>query len=254
MSAAQRLLPIARALARQGLRILADAHFGSVAGAPSSISVSTSAEASRVLVVGQAGPEMWRHFSVAPEYQDGLPHPLDRWSRRTGDALAQQFGCAVVYPFSGPPFHPFQHWLRAGQPGMGVSPLGILIHPRWGGWISLRFALLLPGQAAWPAKTPVREQGQGQGGPCQQCVTKPCLRVCPVNAVSAEAGFAAQCCLSHVRDRDAECRTMGCAVRQACPVGRAFMHSPAQQRFHLQAFCDFAAGAAGAAGAGSLSI
>lgn len=44
--------------------------------------------AAALALVGNVGSSMWPHFSVSPEYRDGGLDPLDRWSRRIGDALA----------------------------------------------------------------------------------------------------------------------------------------------------------------------
>ena len=41
-----------------------------------------------LLLVGNAGPALWRAFSAAPEYADGQAHPLNRWTRRQLDAVA----------------------------------------------------------------------------------------------------------------------------------------------------------------------
>ncbi len=37
-----------------------------------------------------------------PLAADTVPHPLDRWSRAIGDALAQEIGGLALYPFGGP--------------------------------------------------------------------------------------------------------------------------------------------------------
>ena len=49
-----------------------------------------------VLLVGNAGPAMWEAF--AP-HVDGEPNPLDRWTKRVIDPIAEEFGARAVYPF-----------------------------------------------------------------------------------------------------------------------------------------------------------
>ena len=39
---------------------------------------------------GNAGSSIWEAFAASPEFEDKLPDPLDRWSKRVGDAWAIQ--------------------------------------------------------------------------------------------------------------------------------------------------------------------
>jgi len=56
-----------------------------------------------VVLLGAVGGSLWPAFSRSPELADGAADPLDRWSRRTIDALAERFGASALYPFGGPP-------------------------------------------------------------------------------------------------------------------------------------------------------
>lgn len=182
-----------------------------------------------LILVGNAGSSMWPAFSASPEYRAGQPDPLDRWSRRIGDHLAATFGLRALYPFGGPPHHPFQRWaLRTA--GVHPSPLRLQIHPEFGLWHAYRFALLgaLTGIAA-----PVRP---ADAAPCLVCVTRPCLEACPVGAFD-HGGYDAGACQAHLRDHPAgDCATRGCAARHACPVGAAYRYRRAHARFHMCAF------------------
>ena len=78
------------------------------------ITLSDGRPAAVLWLAGNVGGSMWEAFQSSPLAHDGLPHPLDRWSRQIGDALALQFGGLALYPFDGPPlqphYHPFQQW------------------------------------------------------------------------------------------------------------------------------------------------
>ena len=87
-----------------------------------------------------AGREGWGAFAASPEAHDGLEHPLDRFSRRVIEALARDLGALALFPFGGPPYWPFQQWARRAEP-VHPSPIGLLIHPRYGLWHSYRGAL-----------------------------------------------------------------------------------------------------------------
>ena len=56
------------------------------------------------------------------------------------EALARDLGALALFPFGGPPFWPFQQWARRSEP-VHPSPIGLLIHPRYGLWHSYRGAL-----------------------------------------------------------------------------------------------------------------
>ncbi|MBS0394906.1 MAG: ferredoxin, partial [Proteobacteria bacterium] len=101
--------------------------------------------AGTVALLGFVGGGQWPHFAAAPEYADGAPDPLDRWSRRVIDALAARHGARALYPMGGPPWLPFQRWARRAE-SVHPSPLGVLIHPTYGPWHAYRGAL------AWPAR------------------------------------------------------------------------------------------------------
>ena len=84
--------------------------------------------AGTVLMVGNAGPDLWRVFPHTPEADDGQANGLDRWTRRVMTQLAEAFGARAILPFDGPPYAPFQRWAQRAEP-VAPSPIGILIHP-----------------------------------------------------------------------------------------------------------------------------
>jgi hypothetical protein len=56
-----------------------------------------------VWMVGGVGSSQWPAFSASPFYADGLPDPLDRWSRAIAEELAERWGGLALFPFEGPP-------------------------------------------------------------------------------------------------------------------------------------------------------
>lgn len=79
---------------------------------------------------------MWERFAAARDAAD-WPHELDAWTRRVLEPLAGDLGAGVVYPFGGPPFHPFQRWAMKAE-GLRPSPIGVLMHPEHGPWHAYR--------------------------------------------------------------------------------------------------------------------
>jgi hypothetical protein len=176
-----------------------------------------------LLLVGNAGGAMWRAF--APHI-DGASDPLNRWTKRVVEPIAQEFGARAAYPF-GEPHWPFQRWaLRADT--VFASPLGILIHPEYGLWHAYRAALVFSERLPIPPRAEAAP-------PCESCAAKPCLSACPVGAFTG-GGYDVPTCAAHLASAVSICVDAGCHARNACPVGREWRYPEAQVRFHMAAF------------------
>lgn len=217
------LVDLRNALDAHGLHIL-----GVAPARPGDVASPVGDGLRSLILVGNAGSSTWAAFSTAPEYRDGQPDPLDRWSRRIGDHLAATFGLHALYPFGGPPHHPFQRW-AARVAGVHPSPLRLQIHPELGLWHAYRFALA---STSAPGLAPVEG---APASPCLTCAGQPCMQACPARAF--EGGYDAGACMAHLRAHPAgPCATLGCAARHACPVGVAYRYQPGHARFHMRAF------------------
>ncbi len=192
------------------------------------VPVSGECSAHTVVLFGFTGREQWSVFAASPEHGDGAPHPLDRWSQRIVEELARRFGARALYPFGGPPWWPFQRWAQRAE-RLHPSPLGVLMHARYGLWHAYRGALLFPVAIDVPAL-------QTWSSPCESCREQPCIGACPAGALSG-GRFAFKTCLAHVvSELGSDCRTHGCLARHACPVAPAHRYDTAQATFHLEAF------------------
>lgn len=181
-----------------------------------------------VLLVGQAGAAPWPHFLRWRETRPpDVANPLDTWAREVIGDVAARFGACAVSP-SDRPYLPFQQWAMRAE-GLKPSPLGILMHPKYGLWHAWRGALLFDVEIPIQAPDEVIHL-------CDLCDGKPCLKSCPVDAYSQD-GFAYQACRDHVRGLAGEpCRTTGCLDRNACPHGAAYRYPADEQAFHMAAF------------------
>jgi hypothetical protein len=181
-----------------------------------------------LILLGFTGSVQWEGFLRSVEASDGLPDPLDRWSRRVIGSLAAEFSAAALYPSGSSPAPPFQRLAARSEP-VHRSPIGLLIHPRWGLWHAYRGALVLPDRIRLPSLAPA-------ASPCSACATQPCLSSCPVQAFRS-GSFDIEQCVDHVLSAAGfECRERGCRARRACPVGAEFRYVEAQARFHMRAF------------------
>lgn len=181
-----------------------------------------------LVLVGNAGPEMWRRFTGAPEFADGAPDPLDRWTTRVLTAVADGLGAVALFPFGGPTYLPIQRWAMRAEP-VHPSPIGVLIHPEYGLWHAYRGALAFPEWIDLPSRQEIQS-------PCETCPERPCLSTCPVGAFTT-TGYDVPACAQHLdAPAGADCMELGCRARRACPVGHSFQYPPGQAEFHMLPF------------------
>ncbi|MDJ0771696.1 MAG: hypothetical protein QNJ12_23115 [Ilumatobacter sp.] len=178
-----------------------------------------------VIVIGNVGGAMWPHFRRG---ESPGADPLDRWTREQLRPVAARFDATYVHP-SDEPYQPFQRWAQRAA-DVWQSPIGLLVHRRFGLWHAYRGAFLLA-EPVDGVPTPA-----GGESPCVDCDGQPCLSTCPVGAFT-DAGYDTVACADHVRsDRQPDCLAEGCAARRACPIGGDGRYGPDQMAFHMRAF------------------
>lgn len=179
-----------------------------------------------LLLLGPAEPGFWPHFTRQPEWQDGAADPMDRWSHRVICTMATTLGAVPLFPFGGPPWHPFYQWaLRSGE--AWESPLRLLVHARMGLFASYRGALAFSQRIPLPASP---------ANPCESCQSKPCLCACPVQALTQKEYNLAACHGFLDKKEGQDCMNNGCAARRACPVSHAYARLPEQSAYHMGQF------------------
>ena len=163
--------------------------------------------------------------TATPEFGDGAPDPLDRWSARVVDELARDHGATALFPF-GDPVRPFVSWaIRSGR--AWPSPVTLLVHDAAGLMVSYRGAIAVPGLQA-PAPDVSR--------PCETCAAKPCLAACPPRALTAGGYDLDRCHAFLDTERGCACMEGGCLVRRACPVSIRYARLPSQSAWHMRRF------------------
>ncbi len=177
-----------------------------------------------LLMLGPLEPGFWAHVTAQPEW-DGGPDPLDRWSRRVIGRIACDLGGKALFPFGGPPWHPFQSWaVRTGR--VWDSPVRLLVHASQGLLVSFRGALALKEAVALPPPL---------ARPCDACAA-PCRSACPPRALT-RGGYDLPACHAFLdRPEGADCMTGGCLVRRACPVSQTYARLPEQSAYHMGRF------------------
>lgn len=225
MAARPALERIDALVARAGLRLRGGFHPTPDDAVPG---LGDGRQAGTLLLAGSVGGSVWPTFGASPEMADGKPDPLDRWTARVLGAIAGEIGAAALFPFGGPPYHPFQRWAMRAEL-VAPSPIGILIHPDYGLWHAYRGALALAEKMILPP----RRQGPA---PCETCAGRPCLTACPVRAFG-DGGYDLRACVEHLDGpAGASCFSSACQARRACPIGPAYAYRANQSEFHMRAF------------------
>ena len=196
------------------------------------------AVARSLVLLGNTGSSIWSKFSTSPELQDGLDNPLDRWSKRIGDALATEVGGVAYYPFGGPPYQPFIQWAQKAE-SLRPSKLGILLHPDYGLWHAYRLAIAFPDElvdvpvdALWDHQV----ANQPHRHACDTCQDQPCYNACPVDAFANDHYDVNRCVRYLDANPRATCNHSGCMARMSCPEAEQYRYVQPHALFHISQF------------------
>jgi len=177
-----------------------------------------------LILIGHIGSPPWPNFQRFRRSYGGSD-PLDAWSKHVIEPIAKAFSGVALYPFE-KPWWPFQQWIKRSE-GLKPSPLGILIHPEFGLWHGYRAALGFDVPIRMPAPVSLPHA-------CDACVDRPCIAACPAGALTS-GRFDIGPCRDHLagETEPGGCMALGCASRNACPVGKDYRYDEAQLRFHM---------------------
>jgi len=178
-----------------------------------------------MVLLGPREPGFWAAISREPEAHGA--DPVDRWSRRIIEALAEGLDARALFPFGGPPYQPFVNWaLASGQ--VWQSPVSLLVHDRAGLFVSFRGALAFDRRLDLP--------DIAARSPCETCDEKPCLSACPPRALTSQ-GYDIGACHGFLDQAGGRsCLDAGCLVRKACPVSQTYGRLDQQSAHHMRYF------------------
>jgi len=178
-----------------------------------------------LLLLGPREPGFWGRIKRSAEFHGG--NPVDRWSQRVIGDLARDIHAQAVFPFGGPPFHPFVNWaLKSGT--VWLSPVNLLVHGNAGLFVSFRGALAFTRLIDLPPHSGTR--------PCDSCKTQRCLTDCPAGALT-DAHYDVASCHDYLnKPQGACCLSHGCLVRRGCPAGEDYQRLAEQSAHHMGFF------------------
>ena len=179
-----------------------------------------------LVLLGPREPGFWQHVTQKPEFNDGAPDALDRWSRRVIGMAACALGGKAYFPFGGPPWRPFIAWARRSGRAW-ESEVGLLVHDTAGLMVSYRGAIGLRERLELP---------EAGSRPCDSCDGKPCLAACPTFALTSQ-GYDIPACKAYLgTENGGDCLAGGCQVRRACPLSETYGRLPEQSAYHMSHF------------------
>jgi epoxyqueuosine reductase len=141
--------------------------------------------------------------------------------------MACDLGAKALFPFGGPPWHPFIAWAkRSGR--AWESPVGFLVHDKAGLMVSYRGALAL-NHGSTCRTTPLLRPAP--------IARRPCLTACPVGALSGPKATTRPLPQPiSTPDPGRRAFNHGCAVRRACPFSESYGRLPQQSAYHMRQF------------------
>jgi hypothetical protein len=177
-----------------------------------------------VWIAGHGGRALWPRFSTSPESRLETD-PLDRYTRRVLEECAARspavLGFALYSEKRADAYLPLVALARLA--GLGTpGRVGVLLHPVFGPWISLRAALFSAEPLATPAPLAYAA--------CDACPA-PCADACHGRAIGPGGLDAARCYAT--RSSLASC-ALRCDARLACPVGAEHAYPPEQIAHHYR--------------------
>jgi len=184
-----------------------------------------------IILVGFGGKQFWSIFQDYlrnnPDFKANNVDLIDSYSVLKFNEAKQilesnKISFDAAYPFGEDTLR--LNFLKLGElGGAGVpSLLGILLHPVYGPWISLRGALITD------MELDQYDLPLSDFSPCPSC-NKPCIAACPVSTIS-ESGWDWESCMRY-RISDETC-SHSCASRRACPYGKDEQYSELQLHYH----------------------
>ena len=175
-----------------------------------------------VLIVGNGGRALWPLFKASPEAHL-RKNPLDRYTRRVMQEAAQRATPPTrVALYTDKREDGYLPLVSLAQRAGFGSPgrVGVLLHPTYGPWISIRGAIFLR------EELPFREPEAFD--PCSGCPA-PCATACHGQVVGPDGLDPRGCFRTKILKR--ACRA-ACDARSACVVGPEHAFSREQIAHH----------------------
>ncbi|WP_100265825.1 hypothetical protein [Mariprofundus ferrinatatus] len=177
----------------------------------------------QLILIAHGGRCMWKAVQ-ASEFR-GVADPIDSFSvnrvKRWAAEEMPEVCSEIIYPAPNR-IVPLQ--ALGGLAGWHHdSPFRIGINWKWGSWFAYRVAVLVDTDFD-------PTERMDDPSPCDSCIEKPCLTVCP--ACLPDCGeISMGCCINYRLSDGSACKTQ-CLARSACPVAPEHRYSNEQIDYH----------------------
>jgi hypothetical protein len=177
------------------------------------------AETRGILVVANAGRSLWPRFRASREAALERD-PLDHYTARVfGEACAPDAHFALYHEQRSGAYLPLV--ALAERAGLGTpGRVGVLLHPEYGPWLSLRGLVYLPHAVPGSEPEPF--------APCSDCPA-PCASACHAGVVGTDGLDAGGCYRARLELEPCKLR---CDARAACVLGPEHAFLPEQVAHH----------------------
>ncbi|MBT5187882.1 MAG: hypothetical protein HOM01_13815 [Kordiimonadaceae bacterium] len=185
------------------------------------VSVPSLSQYNQLIVIGHGGKTMWNSLSSD---QLATSDPIDDYSVSAVTSFINNNNSISDFKFIYPSntVIPLQSLgLLAGWHHSSLFRIGI--NDKWGSWFAYRVVVLTQSNF----ETTVKMEGDA---PCAKCVTKDCIKVCPVGAVTEE-NFEFEKCFAYRKQPNSKCIDRSLA-RIICPVATEHSYPEEQIKYH----------------------
>ena len=178
---------------------------------------------SQLLVFAQAGKNLWQALNQSA-FAD-VEQPIDNFSLN----IVQNYFAQEL------PNNHYQSLYPDAKSSLSLQKLGELagwhhqspfrigINEQFGSWFAYRVVVLADTSLIATTK-------MDSTHPCLTCEDKPCIPICPANAL-AQGDLSQKTCINYRLVENSICKDQ-CLSRLACPVAKAFRYSREQINYH----------------------
>jgi hypothetical protein len=175
----------------------------------------------QLILLGHGGRTMWDGLQQSDIDSD---HPVDDYSIQCVEQFFADEHPQQQYKILYPGTH------RVGLQQLGKlagwhhpSPFWVGVNNEWGSWYAYRVVVLANSNFT----TTSRVESES---PCDSCDDKPCISICPANALT-ESNFDVKQCSAYRLQENSNCSHQ-CLSRLRCPVGKEHRYSREQIEYH----------------------
>ena len=177
----------------------------------------------QLIVFAHAGKKMWQALQDSP-FQ-AVTNPIDSFSKHTVQQYLKhehpEVEYQVVYPDEQQIIPLQKLGFLAGW--HHESPFRIGINQTYGSWFAYR-VVVLANTNLTPTQTITAPS------PCENCTDKPCITVCPAEALTT-GNLSLQTCLNYRLKEHSKCQTT-CLSRIRCSIANEHRYSHEQIQYH----------------------